>query len=231
MVAAVKYANMDVKQKNIGDWLKSLTEEQRQAHYAKMQEKRREYVANKRKLKMSAEEKAREMLPELLARDMIAEKTGEFRPSEETLMKLRDLISKGYTVEQMRSGPFRGLEQKVWDSIIKHLFKNHVGQIEDLGITLIQSRKLAMSRLQKRARMIRKEMKEWKKSGKRVPPKLFSELGACEDKIHSIEVELTKTLYQVEAVGEKAKAPSITLNFGTPRPSPVEEKVVVVAEE
>lgn len=209
---------------NIGNWYKSLTPEEQKAHIAKIQAARKERLAQKKALKMSAEERAKEMLPELIAKDMM--RSADWKPSDEMLQKLRNLVSKGYSIDDMRNGPFRNLDDRSWASIVKHLFKDQVGQIEALGISLLQSRKEAIVRCKKRAREIRKQMKIFKKAKNPVPPKYFTELGAVEDKLHAIEVELMKTLHHVEAVGEKSKAASITMNFNTPRPKPTTEGAI-----
>ncbi len=216
---------MSEQRKNIGDWYKSLSPEEQRAHIDQLQAKRRAKLEEKKKLRMSAEEKAKELLPELIAKDYI--RSADWRPSDNMLQKLRELVGKGYSIDDMRNGPFRDLDEKTWSSVIKHLFKDQVGQIEALGISLLQSRKEALARCKKRARMIKKEMRVFKTQGKPVPPKYFTELGAVEDKQHAIEVELMKTLHHVEAVGEKSKAASITMNFSTPRPKPSEAAIDV----
>lgn len=216
---------MGDKQTGIGKWFHNLTAEERAAHHIKLQEGRKKAQDARRKLKQTAHEKALELLPEILAKEMIAEK--EYQPTQEVVTQLKELISKGYSTEQMRSGPFKNLPEKTWSSLVKHLFKSQVGQIEDLGVLLLQARKDARRRLEKRGRMIRKEMKEWKKKG-RIPPKLFSELGSVENELHKIEIEMTKTMHQVEAVGEKNKGTAINLHFNTPRPKALEETAIDV---
>ena len=215
---------MSEQRKNIGDWYKNLTPAEQKAHIDKLQAKRRSSLEEKRKLKMSAEEKARELLPELIAKDMI--RAADWKPSDEMLQKLRGLVEKGYSIDDMRNGPFRNLDDKSWQSIVKHMFKDQVGQIEALGVSLLQSRKEALARCKKRARAIRKEMKFFKKTNKPIPPKYFTELASAEDKLHAIEVELMKTLHHVEAVGEKSKAASITVNLNTSRPRPSSEGAI-----
>lgn len=210
---------------NIKDWMAKLTPEEKEAHYAKQKEKVREKARLKRELKQTAQEQALTLLPEMMARQMTTSK--EWHPSDELLQTLRGLIQKGLTIQEMRSGAFKTMDQKSWGALQTALFKDHVGEIASMGLTLLESRKAALVRLKKRARWLRKIMRKIEKDKKTVAPKYFSELGACENEMHNLEVELAKTFYQIEAVGEKAKSGAINIHLGTPRPKPPEEKQVV----
>jgi hypothetical protein len=49
----------------------------------------------------------------------------------------------------------------------------------------------------------------------------------CQDKLLDIELDVSKTLFQVGAVGEKSRSPSLHLHLGTPRPKKEEKEVII----
>lgn len=206
-------------------WRNSLTPEQREAHYKRLAQagtaKRMEKVA----LLEEAKRKSYDLLPELIAQQYLLADKDDYKPTNEMLGQIRDLMNKGLSVEKMRQGAFRALSDKSWQKLTKFLFKDHVSQSEDLGLELLNKKHAAIETLKKRVRMIRKEIKQYKKTTDKVtgkslfvPPALLKVLGETEDKLMSLEFETANTLHNIGAVGEKAKAASITIITNTPRP-------------
>lgn len=209
-------------------WRKALSPEDKKKFYEGIQKKSAEARAKKKQERAEATEKAKEMLPEIIAQQMLLEDNPEYKPSSDMIGKLRTLMDKGYTVEQMRQGAFRQLSDKSWQKLLKFLFKDHIAQVEDVGLELITKKKQMVSMLKKRVRIIKKELRAYKAEKKFVPPALLKVLGETEDKLMEIELDMANTLHKIGAVGEKSKAASINIYTSTPRPRKPEDEAIDV---
>lgn len=214
------------KKFRIDEWYDSLTPEQQKAHIEKIQRRRIEVKAEKEKERTNAIKQAQALLPELIAREVMAgDSTKEYRPSNETLHKLRVLISKGCGIQEMRQGPFRSLSDKHWQALTKFLFKDHYSQGEDLGLMMIKSRQVAVKDTKSRIGMLKRQIKWHKTEYPKLPCPigLIEMLGREQKYLHEIEVEMAKTMHNINIVGEKAQSAGLTIIMNTPRPPKQQE--------
>jgi hypothetical protein len=206
-------------------YLDTLSPEERAAHIKKMQLARVEARTKKLQENNELQKKAMEILPEIVAQSILRESLDEnWEPAHEMVEKFRLLTEKGYTIDELRAGHFKSIDNKTWDKLIRALFKNHVPQLESLGIDIISSRQKAVKMLKRRAGMIRREMKRYRDNNKATPPALFRELSNVEDRLHDVEIELAQVLNRIGLVGDKSKSSAIHVHINTPRPK--EEKAI-----
>jgi len=202
-----------------GNWLQNLTPEQKIEHYKKLRAAQQEAAVKRMQLKNETNAKAMELLPEMVANSILQEANdGNWEPPHEIIEKVRLLTDKGYTIDEMRQGHFKTVDSKIWDKVIRGLFKNHVPQLESLGIDIITSRQKAVRMLRRRAGMIKREMKSYREEKKHTPPALFRELSNVEDRLHDVEIELAQVLNRIGLVGDKNKSSAIHIHMSTPRP-------------
>lgn len=214
---------------SIKNFLDSMSPEQKKAFYESNRAKAKARAEAKRQEREAVERQAKEMLPALMAEQMSQEiamhdADTNYVPSREILTKLRTFKDSGLTTDEMRSRFFKDLTDRSWQRLMKFLFKDHVGQVEDLGLDILNAKKKALSTLEARRRTLRKEIKHAKKNGKAPPPAFFKLLADAEDRIMTLEMDVSKTLHSLGAVGEKSGAASLHLHFGTPRPKPEQEE-------
>lgn len=211
------------KRPSIAAFHASMTPEQKIAFYRRNGEIARERTEQRKREREQAEREAKQLLPKLLAEQMsqdIAAKENDrdYVPNRETLTKLRSFMESGLTIEEMRSQYFGGLTEKSWQRLMKFLFKDSVGQVEDLGLEILSVKKKHLTKLDSRARQLRKEIRAYKLEKKHAPPALYKLLSETENEALKIEMDVSKVLHSLGAVGEKASAPTMHLHFSTPRP-------------
>lgn len=209
----------DEKRRTINDWNKSLTPEQKEAHYEKIRQAHARGKAERQALQVKAQAEAERLLPQILAHQIIESLHGDnFSPSIETVGKLRALVESGLTLQEMRSKHFASVEQKVWEKITRFMFKDSVAHAEDLGIDILHSRRKYIGELESRIRSVNKEIKRLKKEGKPIPASLYTLKAQAQDRKFEISLEMSETLHKLGVVGDKAKAAQINIHMNTPRP-------------
>lgn len=192
--------------------------------------KRKETMARKRAEKLALQEKAKSMLPEVLALEIANSEIQKdsFIPKQETIDKLKLMISKSMSTEELRSKHFPRISDQTWHRLMKFVFKSQVSGPEDLGAELMRAKSNQLTRLKKALRGIKKQMKFYTiETGKKTLPAYLLQMERDYLKeIMELEMDVPKVLAQIEAVGEKSKSPSLHLHMKTPRPPKEDEKVV-----
>ncbi len=206
----------------IGNFFKKMTPEEKKVWYAEQAEKRKATYAEKRETIRKAREKAKDLLPEILANDMLMSENDNYHPRQETLDKLRSLIDSGLTMEQMRTQYFKGMTDKGWEKMTKFLFKSHHVNAETLGLDIMTVKVQLMKTLKARVRNYKAEIREYKKANKGqkkfVPLTLLNMLAAAEDELFRVEMDYAKAVTHLGVVGDKSKSPSIIIHTTVPRP-------------
>lgn len=213
---------------DIAGILAAMTPEERAAHYAAVTKKGEQTRAAKRAEAAALREKARELVPVLLAEEMILSEHENIRPSPRVLARTRELMDKGMSIEAMRKELFSRASEKAWTQFKKYLFQDHIAQAEDLGLEILNVKKRAIKTLKSRIREAKKMIKEAKEKNR--PFLTLMEMRqSAEDKLLEIELDVSKTLYSVGAVGKKQGASGgVTVNFNIPRPAAPASVVVDV---
>lgn len=220
-----------IKTNNIGDWYNNLTESEKANFHAVRKEKKKATEDRKRKLLEEARAKATELLPEILANDLLLAENDNYTPLPRTIEKLKDLLNSGMTIESMRK-KFNGVSDKSWEKITRFIFKNQVHHVEDIGLDIITVKKRALDMLGRRIKTLKREIRNAKKPDKdggkkkQAPVSLLNLLANAEDEYMKIELDVAKVLHGIGAVGEKSKAASIHVHLATPRPQPTPQKDV-----
>lgn len=202
-------------------YITRLSPEEKKLHYAKMAAGIRDNAVKKRKLLSDAAKEAQVLLPKLIAERIIEETVGEnFNPSMETITKLRSFINSGISLTDMRRKFFSSVDQKTWDKLTRFMFKDAIPNTESLGIDIIKVQQTFIKSLESRKKDLLKEIKGLKKANRVIGPDYYRLLSGIEQKLYETQISfgehLTNTL---EVVGDKVKAATINLNFGTPRPA------------
>lgn len=217
---------------NIGKYLSSLTEEERVAIKKKANAN---MVASRKRRKEAIEAakiKAEQMLPEVLAQDLLLLDNDQYTPRPEVLSKIKDLMDSGLSMEQLRKKHFSSMSEKGWDRLTKHLFKGYVATREDLGVRLAQSQEKHLASLEKHIKMIRKEIKLAKKwsqekyGNSKAPVSLIEQLTIALKEHREYDMAWSKTVTQVAMdTGKTKTSASIHIHTSIPRPKPAEKEI------
>lgn len=229
---ANKEAPKEKKKPNrIGEYFKNMSPEEKKAWYAEQAEKRKKTLAAKAEAMRTAREKAKAMLPELLAQDMLMAEQDNYHPRQETLDKLRGLINSGLTMEQMRSQYFKGMTDKGWEKLTKFLFKSHHVNAETIGLDILSVKQQLMKTLKARVKSYKREIKTYREENKGkkgrsrfVPISLMNMLAQAEDELFRVEMDYAKAVQHLGVVGDKSKTPSVVIHTTVPRPAPVSQE-------
>jgi len=211
------------------EWMEGLSEEERKAHVAKAHEGRRRQAEERRQRLAEAKKEADRLLPRILAEEIKSDIQGkDWKPSQETRDKLALLVDKGLTLKEIRLKYCSGVEQVVWDKIVRDMLKNQVANEEDLGIQLLQSQQTHLKNLQKQLKAIRKDIRTYKKQKKDVPFSLRKMELEITDRIFRLSVDNAEAMLKLGVVGEKQKAANINIHMSLPRPEKKVEQVIEV---
>ncbi len=208
----------------IGNFFKKMTEEEKKVWYKEQGEKRKKTYALQAETLRNAREKAKELLPEILAQDMLMSEQDNYQPRQETLDKLRGLINAGLTTDEMRTRYFKGMTDKGWEKITKFLFKSHHVNAETIGLDITSVKLQLIKTLKTRVRTYKAEIREYKKANKSskkkfVPLSLMDMLARAEDELFRVEMDFAKAMTHLGVVGDKSKSPSIIIHTTVPRPA------------
>lgn len=228
------------------DWHKELeaNPEKKKAYWDYVHRRRDEALEKKRLQKQENIKAAKKMIPRLIAeRELERSEKGDYLPSPETIAQVRELVNNGMDLNEIRKHVGK-MTQKNWDKFVKAIFRNHYNQIEELGIDLISTKKKALNEIDKSLKEVQreireekriiKELKEHDKEKGNVPKvrsvnsRLLDMKHKLQDRKFTIETELADILNRVGAVGERASAATINLNFSTPRPPVLQEGAIDV---
>lgn len=187
----------------------------------------------KRERQLEIERKADELAPRLLAEQILQESSDKdnWVPSQKTINDFKFFAKENISLEDLRAKHFPLMRDEAWHALLKFVFKSQIANSEDLGAEIIRSKQKGRDDLVKQQREINKQIKYFKeeKKTKVVPAYLMQMKMDITKEIVKQEQDIAKTLHQIGAVGDKSKAPSLTVNFKLPRPEKI-EKVVVDAD-
>jgi hypothetical protein len=147
-------------------FLNKLTPEELAEHQRKVAEKRRATWAAKKEQQEQIKQQAMALVPSVLAHD-IAQKELEsenFIPTQDMIDKMKLLLKKDITIEELRKRYFRTVSDNTWHKIIKYVFKSQVMQIEDVGADILSAKRNAIELLRKRIKEYKKEIKAYKQT-------------------------------------------------------------------
>jgi hypothetical protein len=212
-------------------FLSKMSPEEKKAYYDNLSKIRSAAFARKREEKAALREKAKEMLPELAAQRIMQEEMNDenWIPKQETIDKLKMFMKKDLSSDKVREKYFPTIKDDHWHKLMKFVFKSSVANVEDLGADIIAVKRKSIETLKKQIREYKKEIKAYKEEKKTrcSPISLLNMIKECQDKLLDIELDVSKTLFQVGAVGEKSRSPSLHLHLGTPRPKKEEKEVII----
>jgi hypothetical protein len=216
-------------------FLDKMTPEERIAWRKRAGEKRSQLKAKQKADKEALMQEARALVPSLIAQELMAEDMDnpQWVPKQDMIDKIKVLMAKGLTIEEMRAKHFRGIKDENWHRIAKFVLKSTVANPEDMGLELRSSYEMSVRMLRSRLREIEAQIRIYKKEKgvKLIPAYLLTMKHEAENRFLAITESVSKTMHQVEAVGEKSKAPVLHVHVGTPRPKQEEKQVVEVSPE
>lgn len=214
-------------------FLSKMTPDEHLAWRRAAAEKRKQTNAAKREKQKELIEQARTLVPEIIAHQLAAEDMDKenWVPSQDMIDKVKQLVKSNLTIEELRTKYFSRVQDKTWHKLMKFVFKSQVSQSEDLGADILRVKNSRVKMLKKQKREVEKQKKyHTQQTGKKVLPQYLLQMGMDIDKeLMTLELDVAKTLFQVGAVGEKSKSPSLNIHMTIPRP-PKKEKEVVEAE-
>lgn len=210
-------------------FLSKMTPEEIKEWRANNKIKQRETLKKKTEARLALEAQARDLIPEIMATTMIADISEDknWIPKQETIDKFKSLLGKNLTTEKIRSRYFKSINDDTWHKLMKYVFKSQVSQSEDLGAELMRSRDTQIKALKRSIADVKRQKKIFtEETGKKLIPAYLMQMEHdLRKELVTLQVDISKTLYQIQAVGEKSKSPSLHLHVSTPRPKK-EEKVV-----
>lgn len=207
-------------------FLSKMTPEEVKEWRANSKKKQKETLEKKKQERLALEAEARSLIPEILATNMIADISDDkdWIPKQETIDRFKSLLGKNLTTEKIRSRYFKTINDETWHKLMKYVFKSQVSQSEDLGAELMRSRDAQVKSLKRAIADVKKQKKIYtQETGKKLIPAYLMQMeNDLRKELVTLQVDISKTLYQIQAVGEKSRSPSLHLHIKTPRP----EKVV-----
>jgi hypothetical protein len=182
----------------------------------------------KKALEAERRKKAEELIPHLLAEDLLMIENESYTPRESTLNKVRELLTDPkLTFEELKRKYFSNMSQKGWEKLTKFLFAHQVSNIEDLGNQILQSRYRAIEAIKKDIRTVKREIKmsrelSFEKNKKKMAnPKLLEMKFDLEKRLMEYQLDVDKTLHTVKFANEKKSgALSLHIHNQIPRPQP-----------
>jgi len=214
-------------------FLNNLTEEQKLEHYKKSAIKRKETYKKKHAAQEELRERARTLLPELVAAEILADevKDANWIPKQDTIDKLKSLMTKNMTTDQMRAKYFKNIKDDTWHKLMKFAFRSSVTHVEDIGNAVFQARETNHKRLEKSLKEIEQQIRYYKKEKgtKIIPAYLLDSKHKLIMRIAELSNDYATVLHKTGVVGEKGKSPTLHLHMTTPRPGK-KEKVVEEVE-
>jgi hypothetical protein len=205
----------------------------RRAFYRYTTQKASHTKAQKKEEKRKQLEKARELVPQILATEMALEYNDNIRPSPALLEQLRRFIESGLPLEQIRSTYFQKISDESWGTLKRYLFSTRIAQVEDLAnmyeVAFVRHKTI----LKKRIRMIKREIKELKKKGHQTNSIMLMLINA-ENQLMQMERDRLKDYVSYGVVDSKEgpKNAPLHVHFSVPRPKQDEaDKAKVIEPE
>lgn len=188
----------------------------------------------KKKAKEDLKRQAEALVPTLLAQQMLLLDNDSYTPDQKTLEKVRALLDDPkMTLEKLRRDHFRTMSEKGWSKLTSFLFKDHVSNESDLGLQILEQRNEEIVRLEKRIRMLTKEIKLAKKDKKKkgqaplAPFGILQLLTEAERDLREYRLDVNKNIFETNLKLNKTKSPtSIHIHSHVPRPQVNSEGVV-----
>lgn len=207
-------------------FLGKMTPEERQAWHERANIKRIDTMARKKKAMADAKAKAVELLPSLLAEEMLLLENDSYTPSNTVLEKIRALLDNPkMTLEVLRRKQFRSLSDKGWQKLTAFLFKDHISSADDLGLQILEQRQEEILRLEKTIKMLKKEQKIIKKDKKKkglpqvTPSSLLELILDAERDLRNYRLDVNKNIYKTNLDAGKIKSStSVHIHTTIPRP-------------
>lgn len=213
---------------NIGKYFAGMTEEEK-LQWRKESLRKAQETRDRKKVRMEElKKKAEELLPRILAEDLLMIEQESYTPRQETLTKVRELLDDPtMTFDELKRKHFGTMSEKGWAKLTKFLFSNQVANVEDLGNDILQEKRRAIKTLEKRIRMLRKEVKlsreiNFEKHKKKIASQgLLEMMGEAEKELREYKLDIQKTLHEVKFAKEgKSGALSLHVHTSVPRPQP-----------
>lgn len=217
------------KQHNVNDWFKSLTPEQQKAQVAKMNAVRME----KRKQRLEIHERAKTLMPTIQAEAMLQELSANQRPTANTLMAMRQLMDQSkLSLDDFRARFVPNVTDEQWKNLTKYVFEDEVASPQQLGYGLVKAKQRHLHMLQRRIKMIEKEMRLQRKIARKAGeiPKmnvsLFDRLTDAQNEYFKAEQDLTTAMNTIDVFDQKKKSKGggMTINLNIPRPEKLVEE-------
>lgn len=207
--------------------------ELRRAFYRYTTQKSNWTKAQKKEEKRKLLEKAKEIVPQLLATEMALEYNDNARPSLQLLEQLKRFIESGLPLEQIRAQYFPKISDESWSNLKRYLFSARITQVEDLANMYEVAFMRHKNILKKRIRMIKREIKELKKRGSATNSIMLMLINS-ENQLMQMERDRLKDYvsYGVVDGKEGQKNAPLHVHFSVPRPKADEaDKAKVIEPE
>lgn len=206
---------------SIGEWLNALTPEEKKEHYASIARKRKAYAADRKELK----NKAKEIVPQLLAQRMIERIDKEAQLPQELVNTIRDMVEKTNMAPDeviKKILPYASLE--TIENLERKLFKARVSSTEVVSNRVEHTRIQQLKTLKLRRRRAKQQIKYWKKENKDkkvIPQYLMNALERAEDAVMELEIQVGSFHKEMGVVGEEKKGSQVVhIHTSIPRPEP-----------
>jgi hypothetical protein len=202
--------------------LRSMSPEEKAAWYANRREKIARVRANRREEVQEWKRETVEKLANIVREDCLALDDPKTIPGQVTLWKIHALLTQGFTVADIRDGLLSAgaCTEAGWDKLKKFLFEKHLSKIEDLGLDIFTSQ-------QQSRELIVKEIKHLERMKKAKPfdVNLSKAIIDAAERLHRIQLELTKSFGVMGVVGDKKRGGN-TINIISNVPRPKVEQAV-----
>lgn len=199
---------------------------------AKAQAKGKASHAKRKEERLAQIQKAKELVPHLLAVDMVSMEDDKYIPPNDVLERVRRLLEKPeVTLETLRRDHFRNMSERGWQKLTSFLFKDHISNESDLGLQILETRKKRLGELGKIVKGIEKEIRLHKKAKRKegktatVPFGLLELRITAQKNLMDYEAEVNRTLFKQNLDTKNNKASTaIHIHTQIPRPSKEEAK-------
>lgn len=198
--------------RNIGDWMRSLTEEQRQLFYARRRDTVQALAAQRRALSVTRYHAK----VDATASQTYKEAKGngpDWTPSTELLLMVWEMIDLGIPLERLQEALARlNMGSQVMMRLKKFVFSESISSTEDVGLRLLASIRYSIA-------AAKTEYESMKMLQKKKPFSFQREILQCLALIADLEKDLARELSNLGLVSaRKHGGGGIHVHISTPRP-------------
>lgn len=200
--------------------LAAMSEEERKEWYRQRREKVHLLKLHQKEEVKDWKQATLKTLANMVIEDTLKLDDPGYQPTELTLWKIHGYLNQGFSIIDVRDSLMAcgACSEQGWVKLKKILFEKSLSRIEDLGFDIFQSQQNVREGILNEIRHL-KRMRRSKPLDVLIPRAIID----ANEKLHKVQLELTKLFGLIGVVGDKKKGGNV-INFFSTVPRPKVEK-------